>query len=97
MTVAATVANERGCVHCATPDTCHRVCSQCPCTSCCDARITSDNSDTFCLACVRWIGRLGLNIRGTLAQLARDRGTTLAQARADLLAAYHHHHQEEQP
>jgi len=40
------------------------------------------------------VGRLGLNIRGTLAQVARDRGTTLNQARAHLLAAYHHHHKE---
>lgn len=45
-----------------------------------------------CLTCVRWLGRLGAAARGIVARIAADRGTTAAQARADLLAAYHAHH-----
>lgn len=81
--------NARGCIHCSQPDECLRVCDRCACLACQQRR---DEPDAACLACVRWVGRLGLNIRGALAQLARDRGTTLNQARADLLAAYHRHH-----
>ncbi len=80
------------CVHCATPGDCDgAVCARCPCLHCVTRRDTPD-SDAWCLACVRWIGTLGSGIRATVAQLARDRGTTLAQARADLLTAYHDHH-----
>ncbi len=82
------------CVHCSSPDCDGAVCARCPCLHCVTRRDTPDNpdSDAWCLPCVRWIGQLGTNIRGTIAQIARDKGTTLAQARADLLAAYHHHH-----
>lgn len=79
------------CVHCSTPDCDGAVCARCPCLSCVTRRDT-DNTDAWCLGCVRWVGSLGTNIRATIAQLARDRGTSLAQARADLLTAYHHHH-----
>ena len=79
------------CIHCAVAAECGRLCDRCPCLHCVTRRDTPD-TDAWCLPCVRWIGRLGTNIRGTVAQLARDRGTTLAQARADLLTAYHRQH-----
>jgi len=79
------------CIHCAAAAECGRVCDRCPCLHCVTRRDSPD-TDAWCLPCVRWIGRLGTNIRGTVAQLARDRGTTLAQARADLLTAYHRQH-----
>jgi hypothetical protein len=44
---------------------------------------------------VRWIGRLGGGVRAAIAQAARERGTSLRQARLDLLTAYHRHHQED--
>lgn len=47
-----------------------------------------------CRVCLTWIGRLGSAITGQLRQVAADRGCTLDQARADVLAAYHRHHLE---
>lgn len=81
--------NARGCIHCAQPDDCLRVCDRCACLACQERR---EAPDAACLTCVRFVGRLGLTIRDALAQIARDRGTTMTQARADLLAAYHRHH-----
>ncbi len=80
------------CVHCASRDCDGAVCARCPCLHCVTRRDTHDDPDAWCLTCVRWVGTLGSGIRATIAQLARDRGTSLAQARDDLLTAYHHHH-----
>ena len=82
------------CIHCADADQCGRLCDRCPCLHCVTGRDTPD-SDAWCLTCVRWIGRLGGGVRAAIAQVARDRGTSLRQARMDLLTAYHRHHQED--
>jgi len=82
------------CLHCTDAAECGRVCDRCPCLHCVTRRDTPD-SEAWCLACVRWIGRLGGGVRAAIAQAARERGTTLRQARLDLLTAYHRHHQED--
>lgn len=79
------------CVHCVDPGECFHLCDRCPCLTCTTRRDTPA-TDSWCLVCVRWVGRLGAGVRATVAQIAHDRGTTLAQARADLLAAYHRQH-----
>ena len=79
------------CIHCAAAAECARLCDRCPCLHCVTRRDTPD-TDAWCLPCVRWVGRLGTGVRAAIAQVARDRGTTLAQARADLLADYHRQH-----
>lgn len=79
------------CVHCSNPDACDRVCDRCPCLHCVTARDTPE-SDAWCLACVRWVGTLGFGVRATVARIAREQGTTLAEARTQLLTAYHDHH-----
>lgn len=77
------------CPHCVDGACVHRVCDRCPCPVCVTARAP-------CRVCVAWIGRLGASFRSQLADVAADRGTTVAQARADVLAAYHrYHHQED--
>lgn len=88
--------NPADCIHCGgEPDgECGRLCDRCPCLHCVTARDEPD-TDAWCLPCVRWIGRFGSGVRATLAQVARDRGTTLAQARADLLSAFHRQHTKE--
>ena len=45
-----------------------------------------------CPECLAWIAELGLTSRQQLAQIAADRGTSLAQARADILTALHAQH-----
>lgn len=88
-------ASPTDCVHCATPGACSHLCDRCPCLHCVTRRDTPD-TDAWCLACVRWVGQFGAGIRATIAQVAMDRGTTLAQARAQLLTDYHRQHLEEQ-
>lgn len=45
-----------------------------------------------CPECLAWIGRLGHAVTDHLTIIAADRGITVPQARALLLAAYHDHH-----
>lgn len=81
------------CVHCCDP-VCDRVCDRCPCLACVTRR-DAPVSESGCLACVRWVGMLGSGIRATVARIAREQGTTLAEARIQLLAAYHRSHEGE--
>ena len=47
-----------------------------------------------CRECLAWLARLGSAMRLQLQIVADDRGCTIDQARADVLAAYHRYHLE---
>lgn len=73
------------CPHCI--DGCvHGICQVCPCPYCTACRP--------CRECIAWIARLGSAMRLQLQIVADDRGCTIDQARADVLAAYHRYHLE---
>ena len=76
------------CPHCVDSACVHRVCDVCPCPACVVARIP-------CPACVTWVGRLGASFRQQMIDVATDRGTTVTEARTEVLAAYHRYHQED--
>ena len=76
------------CPHCVDGACVHRVCDVCPCPVCVTAR-------TPCAVCVTWIGRLGASLHPQLVTVATDRGTTVTEARTQVLAAYHRYHQED--